>query len=127
MEQVMDLRNIVELSPLFGALPSTPAESILARSAKQSSLFEVRMIVVDVWATGTSYGKEQERGGFEIRRTDWVKVKERIRKYTSFYWDGKTIYAVSYFLHHLQSNETKIYYSVYRKTFPSNHVQNQLS
>lgn len=88
----MDLRNVLEYSPLFAALPQAfvPPESTLARSAKLNSQFEVRMIVVDTWATGTS----RDRGGYEIRRMDWLKVKERIRKYTSFYWEDKTIYVV---------------------------------
>jgi len=85
--------NILEYSPLFTVLPSFPPESTLARSAKLSPLFEVRMIVADSWATGTSHARaQQDRGGFEIRRTDWSKVKDRIRKYTSFYWEGKTVY-----------------------------------
>ncbi|KLO07908.1 hypothetical protein SCHPADRAFT_859587 [Schizopora paradoxa] len=86
----VDLRNIWEFSPLFAALPpaSVPPESTLARSAKLNPHFEVRMIVVDSWVTGNS----RDRGGYEIRRADWVKVKERIRKYTSFYWEDKTIY-----------------------------------
>ena len=33
-------------------------------------------------------------GGVEVRRRDWMKVREQVRKYTSFYWDSKTVYVV---------------------------------
>jgi len=52
----------------------------------------VSELVRDAWASGSRHAGEQERGGFEIRRKEWSKVKDRIRKYTSLYWESRTFH-----------------------------------
>lgn len=81
-------------SPAFVELEPFPPESLLVRCAKGSSHLEGRMMVSNPknwkWTSGGG------SGGFEVRRRDWTKLREKMRRYTSFQWECKTIYVVCF-------------------------------
>lgn len=81
-------------SPAFVELEPFPPESLLVRCAKGSSHLEGRMMVSNPknwkWTSGGG------SGGFEVRRKDWTKLREKMRRYTSFQWECKTIYVVCF-------------------------------
>lgn len=79
-----------------------PLEANLVRAARSSKVLECRMIVSELdgydfgWTGRVDRRRKggNEHGGFEIRRQDWESVREKIRKTTAFYWEGRTIYVV---------------------------------
>ncbi|KAH8106498.1 hypothetical protein DFH11DRAFT_1639925 [Phellopilus nigrolimitatus] len=89
------LSYVTSSAPAFAGMTPIPPELALMRCIKSSSVLEGRMVIAepcqDAWI-GQRGGSSAGQGGFEVRRKDWTKVRERIRKYTSFQWDSKTIY-----------------------------------
>lgn len=83
--EVISLRHLLNMSPVLSGLTPMPPESTFVRCIKDSKTLERRMIV----STQTL-----DDGGFEVRRRDWEAMRERLRRYTSFQWDGRTVYVV---------------------------------
>ena len=94
---------LVQTSSVFAGLSTIPPETVLMRCVRSSSALEGRLIVSEPSSSGWSGGRSRHiahsEGGFEIRRKDWAEVKDRIRKYTSFHWDNRTIYVVCPYPH----------------------------
>lgn len=43
------------------------------------------------------HSRKDASGGFEVRRKDWEKLKERLGRYTAFQWNHRMIYMVCVF------------------------------
>lgn len=90
------LSYVLRESPVFSGMSPVPPESTFIRATKDNPIFERRMIVSE------SAGDHQigcseldgSQSGFEIRRRDWLEVRDRIRKCTQYHWDNNTIYVV---------------------------------
>lgn len=85
--EVISLRHLLNMSPVLSGLTPMPSESTFVRCIKDSKTLERRMIVST---------QILDDGGFEVRRRDWEATKERLRRYTSFQWDGRTVYVVCF-------------------------------
>jgi hypothetical protein len=97
---VLPISFLLDNSSIFAGLDTHPPESIIAQATKDSTMFEIRIALVqpddNSWRTETRRIREESSaGGYEVRRRDWSSLKERIRKYTSFHWQEKSIYVVS--------------------------------
>lgn len=96
---VLPISFLLGTSPIFGGQTAHPPESAIIRSIKESTAFEVRIALVEpdasTWRSGAGRSNDGNAGGYEIRRRDWGTLKERIRKYTAFQWEEKTVYIVS--------------------------------
>ncbi|KAI5117043.1 hypothetical protein M0805_007900 [Coniferiporia weirii] len=99
-EGFVPLSYVTRRAPVFVGL-AVPPEPVLVRCARPSALLECRMAVIEpdqnAWFArgddnGSGAGPSEQEGGFEVRRRDWEKTRERIRKCTAFQWDNKTVY-----------------------------------
>lgn len=102
--EVVPLSILVKKSSAFAGMRANdlPSESTLVQSVKEDPTLEARIIIADPgrngWLAGGSSDDAGRDGGYEVRRRDWTSTRERIRKSTSFYWDSRTIYVVSFSL-----------------------------
>ena len=96
---VLPISFLLNTSPIFGGETSHPPESSIIRSIKESNAFEVRIALVEpdasTWRSAAGRSNDGDVGGYEIRRRDWGTLKERIRKYTAYQWEERTVYVVS--------------------------------
>ncbi|KAL5529925.1 hypothetical protein ACEPAF_6182 [Sanghuangporus sanghuang] len=109
-EGFIPISYLIHSSPLFSGLSDIPPETVLIRCVRASNVLDGRLIVAEPsssgWIRKTRNYTENE-GGFEVRRRDWPNVRDRVRKYTSFHWDSRTVYAESL------PHRARTFYSVY--------------
>ena len=75
---------------------------MVVRSLRGSDEFEVRIALVEPdtnsWRNGSSSSSgSMDDGGYEVRRRDWEGLTERVRRYTRYMWDERTVYVVCVF------------------------------
>ncbi|KAL5487587.1 hypothetical protein ACEPAI_5695 [Sanghuangporus weigelae] len=94
-EGFIPISYLIQSSPLFSVLSGIPPETVLIRCVRASSILDGRLIISEPSSSSwmrKSRSYTENEGGFEVRRRDWRSISDRVRKYTSFHWESRTVY-----------------------------------